>query len=70
MVYRIKFGEFHDTRPVWFGWSANILFPLFDGSIGNAKFQEMRELGHGQGKVNPLLAEVLTQGFGLGWVAP
>ena len=69
MFFWIKSNEFHDAFPVWFGRSANIFFPLFNGGIGDAKVQELRELRHGQGKVDPFLAEVLTQGFGMGWIA-
>jgi hypothetical protein len=65
----IKSNESHDAFPVGFGRPANVLFPLFNGGIGDAKVQELRELRHGQGKVYPLLAEVLTQSFGLGWIA-
>ena len=70
MFFWIKSNEFHDAFPVWFGRSANIFFPLFNGGIGDAKVQESRELRHGQGKIDPLLAEVLTQSLGLGRVTP
>ena len=66
--YGIKSNEFHDALPVGFSRSADILFPLFDGGIGNAKIQVFRELCHGQGKVDPFLAEVLTEGLGMGWI--
>ena len=70
MVFGIKSDEFHNAVPVKSRGSANVLFPLFDGSVGNAKFQELRELGHGHGKVNPLLAEVLTECLGMGRITP
>ena len=65
----IKSREFHDAFPVKRRGSANVFFPFFDGGIGNTKLQEMRELRHGQGKVDPPFAEVFTQGFGMGWIA-
>jgi hypothetical protein len=68
MVFGIKSDEFQNAFPVRRRGSANILFQLFDSGIGDAKIQELRELGHGQGKVDPLLAEVLAQGFGVGWI--
>ena len=68
--YGIKSNEFHDAFPVKRRWSADILFPLFDGGIRNAKIQELRKLRHGQGKVDPFLAEVLTECLGMGWIAP
>jgi hypothetical protein len=68
--FGIKSDEFHDAFPIGFGGPADVPFPLFNGGIGNAKVQELRELRHGQGKVDPFLAEVLTEGFWLGRVAP
>ena len=70
MVFWIKSNKFHDALPAKRRRSADILFPLFDGGIGNAKIQVFRELGHGQGKVDPLLAEVLTECLGMGRIAP
>ena len=69
IVVGIKSDEFHNAFPVKRRRPANILFPLFDGGIGDAKVQVFRELGHGQGKVNPFFAEVLTEGLGMGWIA-
>ena len=70
MDFGVKSNEFHDAFPVKRRGSANILFPLFDGGIGNVKVQEIRELRHRQGKVDPLLAEVFAEGLGMGWIAP
>ena len=70
MVFGIKSSEFQDAFPVRRRRSANIFFPFFDGGIGNAKVQELRELSHGEGKVDPFLAEVLTECLGMGWIAP
>jgi hypothetical protein len=41
-VFWIKSDEFHDAFPVGLRRLADILFPLFDGGIGNAKIQELR----------------------------
>ena len=55
MSYGIKFDEFHNALPIGLRRLANILFPFFDGGMGNAKIRVLRELGHGQGEVGPLL---------------
>ena len=68
MVFWIKSREFHNPFPVRRRGSANVFFPFFDGGIGAAKIQELRELRHGHGKVDPFLAEVFTEGLGLGRV--
>ena len=68
MGFGIKSREFHDAFPVKRRGSANIFFPLFNGGIRDAKVQESRELRHGQGKIDPLLAEMFPQGFVMGWI--
>ena len=49
---------------------ALVLFPLFDGGIRDTKVEELRELGHGQGKVYALFTEVFAKSLGICWIAP
>jgi uncharacterized hydantoinase/oxoprolinase family protein len=66
---RIETEEFNDTIPVFVGRAVLVLFPFLDGSVADSKPQHFSQLRHGQLHVDPLFAEMLSQGFGCGRVA-
>ncbi len=60
-----------------FGRAVLVLLPFLDrrisnskSSISDSKSQQLGKLRHGQGEVDPLLAEVFTKGFRVDWVVP
>ena len=57
----IESEEFNDVAPMEFGRAVLVLLPFLDCGISNSKSQQFRQLRHGQGEVDPLLAEVFSE---------
>ena len=66
----IESEEFNDAVPMGFGRAVLVLFPFLDCGISNSKSKQLSKLRHGQREVDPLLAEVFSEGRRSGRVVP
>jgi hypothetical protein len=66
--YRIESEEPNDHFAVLVGGTIQILFPFFDGGIGDPKSKANSKLRHGQLQIHSLLAKVFAKSFGVGWI--